>query len=264
MKIFFFTVCAQLFFSFVYAGQDEVARFNDYKIIISRKEGMFGDIKIFKENKKVFEEKAEYFYFLPNSYVSSEKINIGDDINKNGISDLVVLKSTGGVHCCQYLYLFELGDQLKKILEIDGGSYGFKFIDLDGDKIPEIEFWDWPIDELFTSFALSSQGKVIMKYDKDRYKVAFFLMKKNKPSSMEIKKIEERMRQSFNKDRHEGMSIILEIIMELSYSGHHKLALDIAERSWPKDKLGDFLGFKKKLMDALNESPYWREFSKNI
>lgn len=264
MKSFFFHVCVYLFFSLAYAGQDEVAIFNDYKIVISRKDGLFGDINIFKGNKKVFEEKDEYFYFLPNGYVSSEKINIGDDINKNRIPDLVVSKSTGGVHCCQFLYIFELGDQLKKILEIDGGSYGFKFIDLDGDKIPEIEFWDWPIDELFTSFALSSQGKVIMKHDKDRYKVAFSLMKKSKPSLIEIRKIEERMKQSFNKDRHEGMSIILESIMELSYSGHHKLALDIAERSWPKDKLGDFLKFKKKLMDALNESPYWKEFSKNI
>jgi hypothetical protein len=247
-----------------YAGQDEVKIFNDYKVIISRTDGMFGDLNIFKGNKKIFEEKEEHFYFLPNSYVSSKKINIGDDINKNGVPDLVVIKSTGGVHCCQFLYVFELGDQLQKILEIDGGSYGFKFIDLDGDKIPEIEFWDWPIDELFTSFAFSSQGKVIMKYDKDRYRVAFSLMKKRKPSLNEIKKIEERMRQSFNKEREEGMSIILEIIMGLSYSGHHKLALDITERSWPKRKQSDFLSFKKKLIDALNESPYWKEFSNNI
>lgn len=258
-SIFMFSICL-----LTYAGQDEVKIFNNYKIIISRTDGMFGDLNILKENNKIFEEKDEYFYFLPNSYVSSQKINVGDDINKNGIPDLVVIKSTGGVHCCQFLYIFELGDRPNKILEIDGGSYGFKFIDLDGDKIPEIEFWDWPIDELFTSFALSSQGKVIMKYDKDRYKVAFSLMKKVKPSLIEIKKIEEKMRQSFNKDREEGMSIILESIMELSYSGHHKLALDIAERSWPKTRRSDFLSFKKKLTDALNQSPYWKEFSNNI
>jgi hypothetical protein len=48
-----------------YAGQDEVKIFNNYKIIISRTDGMFGDLNILKENNKIFEEKDEYFYFLP-------------------------------------------------------------------------------------------------------------------------------------------------------------------------------------------------------
>lgn len=241
-----------------------IKTFGEYKVVIERKDDFYEYLTIYQNKQKVYEDKDDRFYFGNFSAHNPDREDTysGKDLNGNKIPDLVITKYTGGMHCCHFLNIFELGKKFRKITTVEGGSYGFEFVDLDQDKIPEIEFWDGPIDYVFSSFAHSSQGRTVLKFIKNQYRVAPSLMKKNIPSNKERQKIEKEIVEEFKKnDLPHPPYIFLKHMMDLSYTGHLNLALEIAEKTWPV-KFPGLIEFKKKLLECLNDSPYWSEFTK--
>lgn len=241
-------------------------RYGEYKVVIERNaEKTEGIFTVYKRNKQIYQERDwGSYYWFGNHFDESLKnsdIYSGKDLTGRKVPNLIISKWTGGAHCCNYLSIYEMGkNKFKKLTTVDGGSYGFRIFDLNKDMIPEIEFWDWPIDYLFSSFAGSAQGKTILEYTEGEYRVASKIMLKPVPDQAVIEKKKSEIRLAFkNMNSAELPYTFLELMMDLSYSGHVKLAIKVAEDVWPKTKPG-LAEFKLEFSRALSGSPYWREF----
>jgi len=243
-------------------------KIGSYKVIISLQkwddEEKYQRLNITHKGKTIYSEgELGTSIWIGNNF--DESLNgkdpySGRDLTGNGVPDLIITKWSGGAHCCNFLTVFELSESgVKKIMTVDGGSYYFKIKDLDGDKIPEIEFWDWPIDYLFNSFADSAQGRVVLKFINGKYHVASGLMYRRRPSNNKLDKLKDEIRKSFKEMGDRVPFELLNLMMELSYTGYNELAFKIAEETWPR-KRADFKKFKKEFKSALGNSIYWSEF----
>lgn len=264
--IFIFFPSLSLFASDVKILQKKT--FGNYRVVVTWNDVLEVQKVLIYQKRKVVHSEGElgHHYWIGNHFDDSLKgkdPHSGKDLNGNGIPDLVISQWTGGAHCCNFLYIYELHPSgVKKLLSVDGGSFGFGVEDLDGDKIPEIEFWDWPIDYLFNSFANSAQGLVRLKFGEGKYRVARSLMYKRRPSDRSLALIKRKIKMSF-----EGMGDLvphplLKLMMELSYTGYKELAMRVAEETWPKDRK-DLKKFKAEFKKALLDSIYWSEFDGN-
>lgn len=242
-------------------GQNEVKRFGAYRVFLSQDfESGIGRILIKRGKNKVFEEAdVDYHYYFGNNFDEKQRSSHSfKNITGNGIPNLVVSNWTGGVHCCHFLTIFELGKDFRKIVTVQANSSTIRLIDLDRDGYPEIEFWDGAIDYLFASFAGSPGGRVVLKFDKDHYDVALDLMKKPAPTSYEIEKIKKRVVKAFkNNDTPELPYDFLEVMMDLSYSGHFKLAMKLVDNLWPSNR-PEIEQFKSSFSEALHRSQYFQ------
>jgi len=246
----------------------ESRKFGNYKVIVKwqkfDEELDYHRLIILHKGKVVYTEgELGTSIWIGNHFdesLSGKDPYSGKDINGNGIPDLVVTKWNGGAHCCNFLSVFELGDtELKKLITVDGGSYYFQLKDFDRDKIPEIEFWDWPIDYLFNSFADSAQGRVFLKFINGKYHVSSRLMYRKRPNKEHLDKLKAEIKRNFRDMGDKVPYELLNIMMELSYTGYKELAIKLAEETWPKDRR-DLDKFKKEFKSALKNSNYWSEF----
>lgn len=243
----------------------EEIKFADYKIALELNDTEAQKKIIIKKSGAVAYKAEEIgtHYWIGNHFDEKNNTqNWPQDITGNGIPDIVITSWNGGAHCCNTLMVFELAPTgLKQVLSIDGGSNGFSIRDLDGDTIPEIEFWDWPIDYLFNSFAHSAQGKVILKVVDNNYDIAEKLMSKSPPSHKELLRLKKDIEKDFQNEPGDAPYSFLKLMMDLNYSGHKDLAVKLADEVWPKGRAGAEK-FKIKFNKALSESKYWKEFYK--
>ncbi len=258
-----------LFPSSSFAVEAEVLQrkvFGKYRVMVKWHEQLdCQEIVIVKSGRIVFSEcELGHHYWIGNNFNDSVKgkdFYSGKDFTGNGIPDLLISQWTGGAHCCNIVHVFEMDKTaLRKLSSIDGGSYGFEIKDFDGDKIPEISFWDWPIDYLFNSFSHSAQAKVVLKYIGNEYHVASSLMYKNRPAHKNLEKLKNDIRKNFDREGDRVPYELLDIMMELSYSGYKELAMRIANETWPI-KRTDFKKFRREFKEALSDSIYWSEFN---
>ncbi len=243
-------------------------RYGDYEVTIYKADDLTrGGIKILQGNKLIFEEsEIGTTYYWGNQFDKSlNEVDIysGTDVNQNGVPDLVFSKWSGGAHCCHFLYIFELGKSLRKLASIDSKSNPIFLKDLNGDQVPEIEFWDGAIDDQFASFAGSPSGRVVFKYGHGSYNIAHELVIKPRPTAREVEKMIANSKVGFKQKSWELPYDLLESMMKLSYSGHLNLALGIANDSWPKNRNG-LKVFKKEFVASLKESPYWSSISAEL
>lgn len=265
-EFLFLTILLLPIFSLAIAGKSQERKFGKYEVSLSEdfQKGI-GRIVVKQGKAKVFEEVGfgNHYYFGNNFEPNSDEppdVYSGRNITGNGVTNLVVSNWTGGAHCCHFLSIFEIGKDLKRLVTVEGRSASIRLVDLDDDSYPEIEFWDGAIDENFTSYSMSPGGRVVLKFRKDRYEVATTLMKKPRPSSEKIKVLKQALEHSFEEEQTPNLPhIFLKTLMDLSYSGHFELALQLVEEAWPDKKPG-LKEFKRKFSEALKDSQYWREF----
>lgn len=251
-------------FAYSLDGRFEKRKYSPYQISIFQEfQTGLGKIIIQKGKNKIFEEaEIDNHYYFGNHFDpgSEEPTDIfsGHDITGNGIANLVISNWTGGAHCCHFLHIFELGKNLKKLVTVEALSSSIRLVDLDHDGYPEIEFWDGAIDEQFACFAGSPGGRVVLKFRKDHYEVATHLMKRPAPTPKKIKHLKQDLVRSFKEESPDLPYPFLKALMELSYSGHFKLALQVADETWPVEKPG-LAKFKSEFSQALQNSQYWKE-----
>lgn len=246
-------------------GKLTIKKFGKYTVLLSQDfKGGLGKIVIKKGGNKVFKDSNyDNHYFFGNDF--DEQSNgkdpfSGRDLTGNGIPDLVVSNWSGGAHCCNFVHIFELGKKIKEIATVEAQSSSVHLVDLDHDGYPEIEFWDGAIDYIFACFAGSPGGRVILKFQKDHYEVATQIMKKPAPSAAQIKIFKNKIRAAFKDEGSPDLPYeFLNLMMDLSYSGHFKLAMKMASEMWPEKKPG-LSKFKEDFAQALHDSPYWRYF----
>lgn len=90
----------------------------------------------------------------------------GQDITGDGWPDIVVLRYTGGAHCCYEYLVLSLGPQLTiHVLPFVSGGPA-EFVDLDGDGIYEVMTRDW---DVFFSFCWNAghpyYPRVVLSYE---------------------------------------------------------------------------------------------------
>lgn len=252
-------------FSMATDGRFEKRKFDQYTVSLSQLfESGLGTLLISRGKNKVFKEaEVDHHYYFGNHFDETSKgadLYSGHDITGNGIPNLVVSNWTGGAHCCHFMTIFEMGKNLKKLITVDAKSSDIRLVDLDNDGFPEVEFWDGSIDYLFASFAGSPGGRVVLKFHKGQYEVATELMKKPPPSLTEIDKIKKKIRAAFEEHRNDDLPfVLLDTMMDLSYSGHMAQALKVASETWPSARQ-DYPSFKQRFVQALRKSLYWRPF----
>ncbi|MBK7890111.1 MAG: hypothetical protein IPJ84_04465 [Bdellovibrionales bacterium] len=143
-------------------------------------------------------------------------------------------------------------------MTVEALSASIRLVDLDRDGYPEIEFWDGAIDEQFACFARSPGGRVVLKFRKDHYEVATHLMKRAAPTAKKLKRLKLDLARAFKEESPDLPYRFLKALMDLSYSGHFKLALQVADETWPVGKPG-LEKFKSEFSQALQNSQYWKE-----
>lgn len=227
-------------------------------------------IEIKKGNKVLFKEEdyGDHYYFGTEFGAGSESRDkdpySGSNITGNKIPNLVIGNWNGGAHCCFFLHIFELGKELKRLITIEGGSYPPTLVDLDKDKILEIEFYDGAIDYQFACFASSPPGRVVMEYKNGKYQVSKKFMYRKVPSKRKIKKEVVKIIRAFKTPNGPDLPFeFLKLMMDLSYTGHLKLALKIADETWPPKREG-LEKFKTDFQKSLYDSTYWPSFNSQL
>jgi hypothetical protein len=251
----------------VAAGMEVLQRrvFGRYEARVERDEESGGQRILVTMDGKVVHREDELgsHFWIGNHFDESLKGRdpySGKDLTGNGIPDIVLTSWSGGAHCCNSLTILEMTESgARKVITVDGGSYGFIFKDLDSDGRQEIEFWDWPIDYLFNSFAHSAQGRVVLKSVGDGYRVAKSLMYRKRADEPTLAAAKVTIQKVFSTKQPGVPYELLKLMMDLSYSGYRELALKMADDTWPRD-LSGLAKFKLDFNRALAASPYWTEF----
>ncbi len=253
-------------FAYSLDGRLEKKKYGPYQVsLLQDFQTGLGKVVIKKGKVKVFEEvDIDNHYYFGNNFEpnTDEPVDIysGRDITGNGKTNLVISNWTGGAHCCHFLHIFELGKNLKKLVTVKALSSSIRLVDLDHDGYPEIEFWDGAIDYQFACFAGSPGGRVVLKFRQDHYEVATDLMKKLEPTAKKMKRLKQSIVRAFKKEDSPDLPYpFLQALMDLSYSGHFKSALQLADETWPAEKPG-LSKFKDEFSQTLRDSPYWKEF----
>jgi hypothetical protein len=237
--------------------------FGPYSVLIEHdEEWIWHRLTINKNGQQVYQlEKAGHYFNIGNNFLYKEKsIYEIQDINKNGIPDLIISENAMGSVCCHILHIIELGKNVRET-KIIAGNKPIRFIDFDNDGIDEIEFWDNVIVGVFASTAGSPLGRVVYRYDSvsNSYKIAFNLMRRELDITW-LNKQKQKIAQEANEKTPDLSYAFLETLMNLSYSGHFNKALKTIEEFSPRFKR-DASEFKKEFGRILDGSEYWREFS---
>lgn len=188
----------------------------------------------------------------------------GDDLNGDGVPDLLIAEFTGGAHCCSVYHFFTLDDDvgLRPLSTIDAGHGLLEFADLDGDGVRELKTQDWTFAYWNTSFAGSPAPDVVLRWRGNRCVVAPDLMQRPPP---DVAWFAERVQltlageESASTWRHGGVpASYWATMLDLIYSGHAALAARFADEAWsdvrpPADKAAFLAQFRAQLA----RSPYF-------
>jgi subtilisin-like proprotein convertase family protein len=84
----------------------------------------------------------------------------------SGEPEVIVEMFSGGAHCCSVMLLFRWdaasGSYKSKL--VNWGNYGYRFVDLDGDKLPEVSAFDERFVYAFTAYVFSAAPVQIWQY----------------------------------------------------------------------------------------------------
>ena len=99
-------------------------------------------------------ERCRYCSAWP-AYQGRRKSIAVRDLDADGELEVVVETFTGGAHCCLVLTAFRWTGSTYAPKQLDGGSSGYRWADLDGDRTVEWVTADARFEGLFTAYANS-------------------------------------------------------------------------------------------------------------
>ncbi len=249
-------------------------QFKDYTVRIYRDEddnsknaGM-GSLVILKANKQVYSRSGNKFDF--GDIFDSENTNnlprIGQSITTDHQPNLVISEWSGGAHCCFTYHIFQIGNQFKFLGSVEGVNSGVDFKDVNRNGDLRLVVYDWTFEYWHAGFADSPSAKVILRYQKGKYKPDLELMRKPAPTQQTLKAKAKEIEKAFSEvvsdpgHAFSAPSVLWGEMLDLIYSGNMKSAWELLDLSWPTDKPGKSK-FKKAFLKQLSTSPYYRYIS---
>ncbi len=219
-------------------------------------------IDIFKNGTLVYHKEGigTHFYM---GIDWQEEIKPLIHLTHKSIPNLIVSEWTGGAHCCFLLHIFELGEEFRKIATIDGGNYYPQLEDLDKDGIFEIKLYDDFLAYIFSSFAWSAIGEVVLKYSYGSYQIAPEFMTQAPPTLSSYNSRLGNWREEFGHltGNDPAPQSFIQEITNLAFSGNEEIAFELIDYAWPQDTPGKEL-FVQEYKKALGWSKYYPEFKR--
>lgn len=185
---------------------------------------------------------------------ADEVIPPGTDVTGDGTPDLVVFEHTGGVHCCNFLSVYELGPRFRTAAHLHGSQSGFAMSDMDGDGVAEIRLRDWSFAYWRYPSALSPSAPVVLQYRDGEYRVALDLMRTPPLGVSEQARVVGQLREVQDEPAL-FQSRLTGQVLNLVASGNADQAWEIA------DQVGE-PGFREEFLEQLRESPYLGELAR--
>lgn len=185
---------------------------------------------------------------------ADEVIPPGTDVTGDGTPDLVVFEHTGGVHCCNFLSVYELGPRFRTAAHLHGSQSGFAMSDMDGDGVAEIRLRDWSFAYWRYPSALSPSAPIVLQYRDGEYRVALDLMKAPRLGVAEQARVVRELRE-VQGDPPLFQARLTGQVLNLVASGNADQAWEIAEQVGEPGFRGDFL-------EQLADSPYLAELAR--
>jgi hypothetical protein len=188
----------------------------------------------------------------------SDGSGINQDLNGDGIPDLVISAYSGGAHCCTTYYFLSLG-QKPKLLCTHDGLHGT------GMRIPpagepgagtlEIIQPDWTFAYWHECFAGSPSPHVVLELTPEGLRLASERMLKPAPTQVELVATAVSQRDRFITDEKIN-SDLWRTMLDLMYTGHEREAWAYFDTAWPETIPGKE-EFRTEFVAELNTSPYW-------
>lgn len=201
------------------------------------------DIK--REGRRVYAARA----------VTIQLHQIGRDITGDGVPDLVIEESTGGMHCCTQVVVLGLGDPLRVHGTIDGADGDVTFEDLDRDGIPEVRLQDWRFAYWRDyAFAETQAPEVILRFRDGAYRPACDLMRDDPPDAAALAAKARELRGDWESG--DPPADLYGYAVDLVYAGHADLAWRFLDMAWPATIPGK-AEFLRDLRSQLANSPCW-------
>lgn len=253
--VLFLMLCATVSF----AQDIQTQKIGGYTFTISpAPDGMMKDLVVMKQDKSVW-EVSDYMVRLLND----DSLGMPDDLTGDKISDVVVETYSGGAHCCYAQFVLSLGTTLEVLDTIDHAG---KWSDRDHDGLWEVTANDLILDYWKLPHSDSPLPIVVLEASRDGFVPAPEMMRTPEPSASDVLAMLKESRdanawrdygpQTEREFMSASQAVLHRHLVDLIYTGHAKLGLELLEIGWPKVVQGREQ-YMMDLRETLHKSPYW-------
>jgi hypothetical protein len=233
-------------------------------------------LEVVREGKVIFRRTVDSFVGYTLGQPASEEWKIpaianGTDVTGRRRPNMIVSFSTGGAHCCQFHYVFELEPVFKLLATIDGRDADLAhFEDLESDGRYYYVGADWTFAYWPGSFASSPSHKILLRWvDDDKgggFHLALDKMEYPAPTAKEwrsaLQDVEDTLKEGGPPLEFLGTTL-WKTVLDLIYTGHSDLAWKFVDQVNPQALTGD----NPSLADfcsKLKKSPYWTDLAPSL
>jgi ribosomal protein L37E len=177
---------------------------------------------------------------LPEEYTS---LPDGDpvDVTGDGVAEQFVRTWSGGIRCCQTLYVINRASADWAVVAIEGERSPPTFVDVDGDSVPEIQVEEWAFVEWEATFGESRVPQVILTMQDGALRPLTSAMRRPRRESL---------------TRPEDQSV-WSFVLELMYEGNEKQAWEYFDRVWPSVDADAKQQARATFLGQLESSKWW-------
>lgn len=185
---------------------------------------------------------------------TAHKLGALDDLNGDGLPELVVFRYSGGAHCCYTVHVFTIAGNISRPITIDAGNgmairpaADFARAGQYNLGIPDqsFDYWHGP-------HATSPFPEVLYRLSTGHLEIDLHAMLRPAPSPADLDSTAAAVRRSMTGAGSIEDPQLWRSMLDLIYSGHEGEAWTFFESAWPPDRPGkkQFLAEFKTVLSA--------------
>ncbi|MFZ4575751.1 MAG: hypothetical protein ACOYN0_15255 [Phycisphaerales bacterium] len=196
----------------------------------------------------------------PTTYQPLAPIGAPEDLNGDGIQELLIVAYSGGAHCCYTVTLLELSTPPRVIATINAVNGMGAEKQESGEILLNIA--DQSFDYWKAPHAGSPFPSVFYRLKSGRLEIAMERMLRADPDLApdKLQALATEILATHANNPAELNSDMWRAMLDLMYAGREPEAWSFFDACWPDSRAGKE-DFKKEFLDVLNSSVRWRDFS---